>query len=171
MKHSAEIVGTFARLETGDTINVIVPAESSEPARTVSVVHILPLRVDATSTVGGTALVSMSGSCQPGEMEEETLTLCPASGLFEDQQPIARPFSEFQDDLSGNYVGVSVSQFTGEYPANEATVPPSFTATATLTNQNKPRHDLNSLVDHTLQQRAGLRKHSPAMPTRRVVSQ
>ncbi len=148
-----EIVGTFAGLEAGDTINVIVPAESSEPARTVSVVHILPLRVDATSTVGGTALSSISGSCQPGEMEEETFTLCPASGLFEDQQPIARPFSEFQDDLSGNYVGVSVSQFTGEYPANEATVPPSFTATATLTNQNKP--DTTSTVSLTITPAAG----------------
>ena len=143
-----EIVGTFSGLETGDTINVIVPAEGGEPARTVSVVRLLPLRVDATSTIGGTALSSIRGSCQPGEIEEETLTLCPSGGLFEDQQPIARPFSEFQDDLSGNYVGVSVSQFAGEYPANEATVPPSFTATATLTNQNKP--DTTSTVSLTI---------------------
>lgn len=148
-----EIIGTVAGLEAGDTINVIVPAKSGEPTRTVSVVHILPLRVDATSTVGGTALSSISGSCQPGEMEEETLTLCPASGLFEDQQPIARPFSEFQDDLSGNYVGVSVSQFAQESPANEATVPPSFTATATLTNQNKP--DTTSTVSLTITPAAG----------------
>ncbi len=148
-----EIVGTLAGLEAGDTINVIVPAENGEPARIVSVIHILPLRVDATSTVGGTALSSISGSCQPGELEEETLTLCPSDGLFEDQQPIARPFSEFQDDLSGNYVGVSVSQFAQESPANEATVPPSFTATATLTNQNKP--DTTSTVSLTITLAAG----------------
>ncbi len=148
-----EIVGTFSGLETGDTINVIVPAEGGEPARTVSVVHLLPLRVDATSTIGGMAPSSISGSCQPGEIEEETLTLCPSNGLFEDQQPIARPFSEFQDDLSGNYVGVSVSQFAQESPANEATVPPSFTAAATLTNQNKP--DTTSTVSLTITPAAG----------------
>ncbi len=146
------IADTFSGLETGDTINMIVPAESGEPARTVSVVHIPPLRVDATSTVGGTAPTSISGSCQPGELEEEALILCPSVGSYEDQQP-ATFLSEFQDNLSGNYIDVSVSQFAGEYPANEATVPPSFTATAKLTNQGNP--DTTSPVSLTVTPLAG----------------
>jgi hypothetical protein len=148
-----EIVGTVSDLEIGDAINVVVPAERGEPARTVSVVHVLPLRVDAVSSVGGATLSSLNGSCQPGEIEEETLTLCLSSGLFEDQQPIVWFFSEFQDDLSGNYVGVSVSQFAEEYPASEATVPPSFTATVKLTNQGKP--DTTSPVSLTVTPLAG----------------
>ncbi len=146
------IAGTFAGLEAGDTINVIVPTENGESARTVSVVHVLPLRVAATSTVGGTSPTSISGSCQPGELEEEALILCPPVGSYEDQQPAAF-FSEFQDDLSGNYIDVPVSQFAGEYPANEATMPSSFTATAKLTNQGNP--DTTSLVSLTVTPSAG----------------
>ncbi len=146
------ISGTFTGLEAGDTINVVVPAESSEPARTVSVVHIPSLRVDAVSSVGGTTPSSVSGSCQPGELEEEALILCPSVGSFDDPQP-ASFMSEFQDDLGGNYVDVSVSQFAGEYPANEATVPPSFTATAKLTNAGSP--DTASSVSLTITPAAG----------------
>jgi hypothetical protein len=146
------ISGTFTGLEAGDTINVVVPAENSEPARTVSVVHIPPLRVDAVSSVGGTTPTSVSGSCQPGELEEEALILCPSVGSFDDPQP-ASFVSEFQDDLSGNYVDVSVSQFAGEYPANEATVPASFTATAELTNAGSP--DTTSSVSLTITPAAG----------------
>jgi hypothetical protein len=146
------IGGTFAALETGDTINVVVPAENGEPARTVSVMHILPLRVDALSTLGSTLPSSLSGSCPPGEMEEEALLLCSPSGSFENDHPYSFA-ANLQDDLSGSSIYVSLSQFAEESPANGAIVPSSFTATAKLTNEGKP--DTASAVSLAVTPQAG----------------
>lgn len=124
---------TFSGLRAGDEVNVILPAEGGEPARTLTTMHVYPLRADIIEPDDhlenneGT-----NGSCQPGELlspagfgEGEP---CSTLGTF--SNTFARHDISVEDELSGGVTEVSIPKFNDESPADNEIVPPSFTAYA-----------------------------------------
>ncbi len=133
------VAGTFVGLQPGDVMNLIVPAASGEPARTLTTLHIYPLRVDFNNVDGhfDVRFDNASGSCQPGAQEvDDTGAVCNSSGSFStDFDPVfgvsynGTP-SAFEDDLSGGTTAVGVPTIHDLSPMDNEIVPPSFNAYA-----------------------------------------
>jgi hypothetical protein len=119
---------TVAGLQAGDDINLIVPAAGSKPARTLTTLHVYPIRADVVDYDAHLDQGTTSGTCQPGEFDTDNYILCSSGGSFSS-------FGEdhsfgFEDELSGGSTDLSIPSFQDESPADNELVPTSFSAYA-----------------------------------------
>jgi IPT/TIG domain len=130
----SEVSGVFPGLQAGDEVNLIVPAEGANPARTVTTLHAAPLRADVIEENDHLVAPGTSGSCQPGEFIYESggFPVCSSLGTF--SLGSAEHEVRTEDDSSGGSTSVSVPAFLGESPTDNELVQSSFTAYAEVTN-------------------------------------
>jgi len=143
---AGSVSSTFAGVQSGDNLNLIVPAGGGEPARTVTTLHVPILRSDVIDQDNHLDAASTTGSCQAGELDVIDFFVCNGSNTF--SETFANHFPSLQDELSGGTTSISVPSFNDVSPVDNGLVPTSFTAYADLANYSKS--DTSSMVALTL---------------------
>lgn len=141
------VQGTFSGLRAGDEINLIAPAAGGESARTVTTLHVYPLRVDVIDQDGHLDASGTSGSCQAGELDPFAGVVCSIGGSFSDG--FQDNYPSFEDELSGGFTEASVPIFNDVSPLDNQVVPPSFTAYADPSNYGTFDHSSSVSLELT----------------------
>ena len=119
-------------LKAGDEVSVVAPASATEPARTLTTLHVAPIKVSVVEQDGHLDQGSTSGTCPDAELDPYAGLVCSSTGTFSEPVPDNEPY--FEDEFSGGGTEASVPSFNDETPADNEIVPPAFTAYADVVN-------------------------------------